>query len=85
MYFEKAKVQRKRAGTIENERQAIGRWRDHLGHIRIDHIAIPVISAYVDKRLKGGVFAGRELKPVSERTANLDLLMLRNVLEDSDR
>jgi integrase len=80
-YFEKAKVQRKRAGTIENERQAIGRWRDHLGHIRIDHIAIPVISAYVDKRLKGGVFAGRKLKPVSERTANLDLLMLRNVLK----
>ncbi len=80
-YFEKATVQRKRASTIENERQAIGRWRDHLGHIRIDHIAIPVISAYVDKRLKGGVFAGRKLKPVSERTANLDVLMLRNVLK----
>jgi integrase len=80
-YFEKAKVQCKRAGTIENERQAIGRWRDHLGHIRIDHIAVPIISAYVDKRLKGGVFAGRKLKPVSERTVNLDLLMLRNVLK----
>lgn len=80
-YFGKAKVQRKRIGTIENERQALGRWRDHLGHIRIDHIAVPIISAYADKRLKGGVFAGRKLKPVSERTVNLDLLMLRNVLK----
>ena len=33
-YFEKAKVQRKRPGTIENERQAIARWRSHLGHLR---------------------------------------------------
>lgn len=80
IYFEKATVQRKRAGTIENERQAVNRWRDYLGHVRIDHIGTPAIAAYVDKRLKGGVFAGKKLGAVSERTVNLDLLVLRNVL-----
>jgi integrase len=80
-YFEKAKVQRKRPGTVENERQATARWRDFLGDVRIDRISMPVISAYVDKRLKGGVFAGRKLDSVSERTVNIDLMVLRNVLK----
>jgi integrase len=79
-YFEKAKVQRKRPGTIANERQAIARWCDHLGHVRIDQIATPIIAAYIDKRLKGGIFCARKLQSVSERTANLDLFVLRNVL-----
>jgi len=80
-YFEKAKVQRKRAGTVAGERQALGRWRDHLGHIRIDHIATPLIASYIDKRLKGANFCGRKLSAVSERTANLDIIRLRNVLK----
>ena len=80
-YFEKARVQRKRPGTIENERQAIGRWRSHLGHLRIDKITTPMIAAFLDKRLKGGAFGGRKLGAVSERTANLDLMTLRNVLK----
>lgn len=79
-YFEKAKVQRKRPGTLANEHQAIARWCDHLGHVRIDQIATPIIAAYIDKRLKGGIFCGRKLEAVSERTANLDLSVLRNVL-----
>jgi integrase len=79
-YFEKAKVQRKRPGTIANERQSLARWCDHLGHVRIDRIATPIIAGYVDKRLKGGIFCGRKLEAVSERTANLDLFVLRNVL-----
>jgi integrase len=82
-YFQKAKVQRKRAGTVENERQAIARWRSHLGHLRIDKIATPMIAAFLDKRLKGGAFAGRKLESVSERTANLDLIALRNVLKSA--
>jgi hypothetical protein len=60
-------VQRKRPGTIANERQAIARWRDHLGHVRIDQIATPAIAAYVDNRLKGGIFCGRRLKRASAR------------------
>jgi integrase len=80
-YFDKARVQRKRPGTLENERQAIARWRSHLGHLRIDKITTPMIVGLLEKRLKGGAFGGRKLEPVSQRTANLDLMMLRNVLK----
>ena len=79
-YFEKAKVQRKRPGTLAGERQALARWCDHLGHVRIDQIGTPIISAYIDKRLKGGMFCGRKLEGASERTTNLDLMRFRNVL-----
>jgi integrase len=79
-YFGKATVQRKRSGTVKNERQALSRWCDYLGHVRIDQISTPLITSFMDKRLKGGVFRKRRLDGVSERTANLDLLMLRNVL-----
>jgi integrase len=81
IYFEKAKVQRKRAGTIAGERQALARWCDHLGHVRIDQIATPIISGYIDKRLKGGMFCRRKFGPASERTTNLDVMRLRNVLK----
>jgi hypothetical protein len=37
---------------IENERQATARWRDFLGHLRIDRITTPAITAYTDKCLK---------------------------------
>jgi integrase len=80
-YFDKARVQRKRPGTIENERQAISRWHSHLGHLRIDKITTPTIAGFLEKRLKGGAFGGRKLESVSERTANLDLMTLRNVLK----
>jgi len=80
-YFDKAKVQRKRDGTLDGERQALARWCDYLGHLRIDQIGTPIISAFIDKRLKGGKFHGRKLEAVSERTANLDLMRLRSVLK----
>src|SRR5947207_5311431 len=82
-YFEKAKVQRKRPDTVAGEREALARWCDHLGHVRIDQIATPLIASYIDKRLKGGKFNGRKLAPVSERTANLDIIRLRNVLKSA--
>lgn len=79
-YFDKATIQRKREGTVKNERQALKRWCDYMGHVRIDQITPALISGFVDKRLKGGVFGGRMRERISERTANLDVLMLRNVL-----
>jgi integrase len=79
-YLNQATVQRKRPGTLQNEQQAIARWRSHLGHVRIDKIATPMVASFVDKRLKGGLFGGRKLEAVSERTANLDVIVLRNVL-----
>ncbi|MFZ2281213.1 MAG: site-specific integrase [Prosthecobacter sp.] len=80
VYFSKATVNKKRAGTLENEKQAVGRWKSWLGHVRVDRIETSLIAGFVDARLKGGTFGGRVLKAVSERTANLDVLMLRNVL-----
>lgn len=80
VYFSKATVNKKRAGTLENEKQAVARWKSWLGHVRVDRIETSLIAGFVDARLKGGTFGGRVLKPVSERTANLDVLMLRNVL-----
>jgi integrase len=80
VYFDKSTVQRKRTGTINNERQALARWCDYIGHVRVDQITTALITGFVEKRLKGGVFCGRRLERISERTANLDVLMLRNVL-----
>jgi integrase len=80
-YLAKATVLRKRPGTVENEQQALLRWRAHLGHVRVDRITTPTISAFVDKRLKGGAFGRRTLAAASERTVNLDLMVLRNVLK----
>jgi len=82
-YLEKAKVQRKRPDTVAGEREALARWCDHLGHVRIDQISTPVIASYIDKRLKGGKFCGHKLAAVSERTANLDIIRLRNVLKSA--
>jgi integrase len=82
-YLEKAKVQRKRPDTVAGEREALARWCHHLGHVRIDQIATPLIASYIDKRLKGGKFGGRELAAVSERTVNLDMIRLRNVLKSA--
>jgi integrase len=82
-YFEKARVQRKRPDTVAGEREALARWCHHLGHIRIDQIATPLIANFIDKRLKGGKFCGRKLAAVSERTANLDIIRLRNVLKSA--
>ena len=79
-YLAKGRVQRKRPGTVQNEHQAIARWRSHLGHVRVDKIATPMVASFVKKRLKGGLFGQRKLEPVSERTANLDVIVLRNVL-----
>src|SRR4030095_3613295 len=82
-YFEKAKVQRKRPDTVAGEREALARWSDHLGHVRIDQIATPLIASYIDKRLKGGNFCRCQLPAVSERTVNLDIIRLRNVLKSA--
>lgn len=80
-YLAKATVLRKRPGTLENERQALTRWQAHLGALRIDRVTTPQIAHFLDKRLAGALLGGKALKPVKERTANLDLLMLRNVLK----
>ena len=62
----------KKARTQNSERQAIGRWVQHLGEVRLDKITPAHIFGYRDKRLAGGT---------SARTVNLDVIALRNVLK----
>ncbi|MBA2435103.1 MAG: tyrosine-type recombinase/integrase [Chthoniobacterales bacterium] len=79
-YLAKAKVQRKGKDTLYNERLALARWAEHLGRVRVDRIITPLIVAFLERRLAGGTFVGKYLPPVTARTANLDLIVLRNVL-----
>lgn len=62
----------KRASTIRREKGNLANLRRPLGAIRVDKITKPMITGYIEKRLKSGV------KP---RTVNLDLIALRNVLK----
>ena len=71
-YFAKPNVTAKKTSTLQNERQALNRWKAHLGDARIDRIEASDIAALRDKRLRGGVHA---------RTVNLDIIALRNVLK----
>jgi integrase len=81
IYLESTEFLDKRKGTQENERQALNRWSEYLGFVRVDQITPALIKSYIDKRRKGGVFAKRKLEPVTARTTNLELVALRNVLK----
>ena len=71
-YFAKAEVARKKPGTLENETQALKRWTEHFGSVRVDRITRPMIATFRDRRLRASC---------SPRTFNLDQGALRNVLK----
>ena len=71
-YFAKPNVSAKKTGTLQNERQALNRWKSHLGDMRIDRIEARDIAVLRDKRLRAGAHP---------RTVNLDIIALRNVLK----
>ncbi|HEY3899662.1 MAG TPA: site-specific integrase [Chthoniobacter sp.] len=62
----------KKRGTQENERQAVSRWKTHMGGIRLDKVTPPLIYSFREKRLAMGC---------SPRTATIDVIVLRNVLK----
>jgi integrase len=70
-YLSSAFLAQKKPSTQRSERQAIARWENHLGGIRIDKITPPLIHSYREKRLVSGR---------SARTVNLDVVALRHVL-----
>jgi integrase len=70
----------KKAGTLENEKQSIERWKAHFDCPRVDKITTPLISAFKEKRLNGGKFGAKKFSAASPRTVRLDFIMLRNVL-----
>ena len=71
-YLASPTLAQKKSGTQENEKQAIARWIAHLGGIRLDKLTAPMIHAYREQRLAQGRAA---------RTANLETVILRNVLK----
>lgn len=72
-YHEKNQHGRKQS-TVARERTSLEQWIKRLGHVRIDKITKPMLVAYIKDRIRDGV---------STRTANLDVIVLRNVLKSA--
>jgi integrase len=72
-YHENNRHGRKRS-TVDRERTSLEQWIKRLGHARIDKITKPMLVAYIKDRIRDGV---------SPRTANLDVIVLRNVLKSA--
>jgi integrase len=62
----------KKPGTVDKERSILGLWTEHLGGLRVDQVKRVHVNRFVERRLKAGL---------SPRTANLDIIALRNVLK----
>ena len=70
---------RKKLSTQRSEQQAIVRWKQHAGGIRIDKISVPMIHTYRQKRL-AQLSRKAPNRGLSERTVNLDVIALRQVM-----
>ena len=80
-YLQKASFLAKKPGTQTNERKIIALWSAHFGSTGVDKITSPMIVAFQEMRRKGTLVAnGKAYKPITARTANLDVITLRNVL-----
>ena len=79
-YLQLASTRQKGKRTQDKESAAIQLWNAHLGTLRLDQITIPIIKDFVEKRLNGCRFGGKQYEPASPRTVALDLIVLRNVL-----
>ena len=64
----------KKARTIDREEHSLVHWKAALGHVRLDKITRPMITSVVKSRLAAGI------KP---RTVNIDVIVLRNVLNEA--
>ncbi|MEI6391408.1 MAG: integrase [Verrucomicrobiota bacterium] len=69
--FYKQAKDAKRASTLETEQYAINQWKTHLGQIRLDKIKRTHIDQFIAARQKTGM---------SARTVNLEVTILRNVM-----
>ena len=69
--FYKAVKDAKRESTMETEGYAIDRWKEHLGHVRIDKITRALVNSFIAKRQADGR---------SGRTVNLEVTVFRNIM-----
>jgi integrase len=64
----------KKPRTIAREKESLNQWKKAIGNVRLDKIGTQMIAAFTKGRIEAGC------KP---RTANLDVIVLRNVLKDA--
>jgi integrase len=64
----------KKARTIDREEHSLVHWKAAIGHVRLDNITNPMITSVIKSRLAAGI------KP---RTVNIDVIVLRNVLNEA--
>ena len=64
----------RKASTVTRERTSLVQWVKTLGHVRIDKLTKPMIAGFVKDRIRAGL---------APRTANLDVIVLRNVLKSA--
>jgi integrase len=64
----------KKARTIDREEHSLVHWKAAIGNVRLDKIARPMITSVIKSRLAAGI------KP---RTVNIDVIVLRNVLNEA--
>jgi integrase len=74
----------KKPGTQQNERQALERWKAHLGGVRIDKITPALAASFKDARLKGEKLGTTRSRKAGKRTVNMDLITLRNLLKAAE-
>jgi integrase len=64
----------KKARTIDREGHSLVHWKAAIGNVRLDKITKPMITNVIKSRLAAGI------KP---RTVNIDVIVLRNVLNEA--
>ena len=64
----------KKARTVAREGHSLVHWKKSIGGVRLDKITKPMIAGFVRERLEAGA---------TPRTANLDVIILRNVLKQA--
>jgi integrase len=64
----------KKTRTIDREEHSLVHWKAAIGNVRLDKITKPMITNVIKSRLAAGI------KP---RTANIDVIVLRNVLKEA--
>jgi len=64
----------KKPRTVAREGHSLVHWKKSIGNVRLDKITKPMIAGFVKGRLEAGA---------TPRTANLDVIVLRNVLKQA--
>jgi len=71
----------KRKRTIETETGHLKQWKAHLGETRLNQINRAMINDFIAKRKAPTVGKDNQTRTISNRTINLALVCLRNVLK----